>query len=103
MAPERAQGEYGGFKSDIFSLGIISFEAASGRPPFGDLKGNDVIRANEEAPISLPKEVLALYPQGMEALMEGMLEKDPGRRWDAEKVAREAARLQLEARGTGGR
>jgi serine/threonine protein kinase len=98
MAPERGDGEYGGFKSDLFALGIIAFEMAVGRAPFPDLKGSDVIQANRERAIELPPEVLERYPPGMAALIAGLLEKDPIRRWDAERVVREVVKLQYDAR-----
>lgn len=96
MAPERGNGDYGGFKSDIFSLGVITYEMVVGSPPFPELKGNDVVQANREIKISLPAENLKSYPQGMEALFAGMIEKDPRRRWEAERVVREVAKLQLD-------
>jgi serine/threonine-protein kinase len=98
MAPERGDGEYGGFKSDLFALGIIAFEMATGRAPFPDLKGNDVIQANRERTVQLPPEVLERYPAGMAPLITGLLEKDPVRRWDAERVVREVVKLQYDAR-----
>jgi serine/threonine protein kinase len=98
MAPERSKGEYGGFKSDIFALGIITYEMTVGEPPFPELKGNDVIQANREQRISLPADLLQEYPVGMQALVSGMLEKDPLRRWDSERVLREVVKLQFDAR-----
>ncbi len=103
MAPERGKGEYGGFKSDLFSLGVITFEMAVGQPPFPELKGNDVIQANRELKIALPAEVLKRYPPGMDVLLANMVEKDPHRRWDAERVVREVVKLQFDMRMAAGK
>jgi len=98
MAPERTSGEYEGFKSDIFALGIITYEMAVGRPPFPELKGTDVIEANREQPIALPADAAERFPPGMKALLAGLVHKDPSRRWDAERVVREVVKLQFDAK-----
>jgi hypothetical protein len=98
MAPERTTGEYEGFKSDIFALGIITYEMAVGRPPFPELKGTDVIEANREQPIALPADAARRFPPGMKALLTGLVQKDPSRRWDAERVVREVVKLQFDAK-----
>lgn len=103
MAPERSQLDYGGFKSDVFSLGVILYEMATGKPPFPELKGNEVIKANREERIVFSPQVRGQYPPGMISLLEGMLEKDPVRRWDCERVIREVARLQQEQRAQSAR
>jgi serine/threonine-protein kinase len=98
MAPERASGEYGSFKSDIFALGVISYELAVGQPPFPDLKGQDVIEANRTRGIGLPPDVAVGFPEGMGRLLQGMVEKDPARRWSADKVVSEVMKIQFDAR-----
>merc|ERR1719469_1023861 len=37
MAPERCMGEDYDFKSDVWSVGMVIFEMASGRYPFADI------------------------------------------------------------------
>jgi hypothetical protein len=98
IAPERGKGGYGGFKSDVFGLGIITYEMAVGRPPFPELKGSDVIQANRELRVSLPADVAKRFPTGMGALLDGMLQKDPQLRWDAERVVMEVVKLQFDAK-----
>ena len=69
----------------------------TGEPPFPELKGGDVVRANRECDINVMPHFWKGYPQGMERMLRGMLEKDPARRWDAERVLREVMKLQLGA------
>ena len=103
LAPERTKGEHGGPQSDIFALGIIAYEMVTGSAPFPDLQGEAVMDANRTEPIVPPPEALLSYPHGMDVLLAGMLEKDPHRRWDADRILRELVKLQfdaqLEARG----
>ena len=98
LAPERGEGQRGGPRSDIFSLGLIAYEMVCGETVFPALKGKGLLAAYRKTPVRLPPSELARFPEGFASLVEGMLEINPERRWDAERVIREVVRLQFEYR-----
>ena len=81
IAPERARGEVPGPPSDLWSLGATLFTAVEGRPPYD--KGDAlptltaVITADHEP-------FVASGP--LAPVLEGLLDKDPDRRYDAERA-----------------
>jgi serine/threonine protein kinase len=96
LSPERIRGEHGGTPCDLFALGIILYEMVTGEPPFPELKRKDLLAANRTEPIRLSSEDLLRFPEGTERLLAHMVEKEPGQRWDAERVVREVGKLQLD-------
>jgi serine/threonine protein kinase/alpha-beta hydrolase superfamily lysophospholipase len=80
MAPEQLRGETGDVHSDLFALGVVLYEAATGRRPFGGASEADVIAAilhQTPAPIG---ELAPALPAGLDAVVARCLEKDPERR-----------------------
>jgi len=77
MAPERILGSDTGGSSDIYALGVVFFEMLTGELPFSapDVATFFVKHMNEAAP-SL-REKNPRVPAVLDALVRGMLEKDP--------------------------
>ena len=78
MAPEQLRGEAATFRSDVWSLGVLLFEMASGRLPFTAGSGSE-LAANilkDTAP-ALPDRVSA----SLRSIIERCLSKEPGRRY----------------------
>src|SRR3954454_22474046 len=78
IAPERARGDVPGPASDLWSLGATLFTAVEGRPPYD--KGQPLptltaVVTGEHEPF------VAAGPLG--PVLDGLLEKDPDRRYDA--------------------
>src|SRR4051812_19882759 len=96
IAPERARGEVPGPPSDLWSLGATLFTAVEGRPPYD--KGQPLptlteVVTGEHAPFVAAG---ALAP-----VLDGLLDKDPTRRYDAATACAELKRVLAEEPATG--
>ena len=86
MSPEQLRGDALTGASDVFSLGIVLYELATGRHPFEakyTWERAHAIHSREPAP---PASINAAIPSGLEALILAMLAKDPSARPSAPKV-----------------
>ena len=87
MAPEQARCEAVGSPADLFSLGIVLYELATGRHPFEAASAVGTLNALiEQQPLS-PSRLNPKLAGALEGLMLRMLEKDPRRRPPADEVA----------------
>jgi tetratricopeptide (TPR) repeat protein len=99
MSPEQALGREVDARSDIFSLGIVLFEMATGQRPFSTknpLETLDRIAHAEPEPASRlnPK-----ITSELQTTISKCLEKDPGRRYQsARELMQELASLKREVR-----
>jgi predicted Zn-dependent protease/tRNA A-37 threonylcarbamoyl transferase component Bud32 len=96
MSPEQARALPLDARSDLFSLGLLLYEALSGRSPFegsSALETMTRICTHRQAPL---REVNPAIPAPLSALIDQLLEKEPARR---PASAREVAAA-LEAAGS---
>ena len=81
MSPEQALGKTLDERTDLFSLGVMLFEMATGRAPFeGDTPAmvfNQLLNQRAPSPLLLNP----LLPTPLAAITDRALEKDPGRRY----------------------
>ncbi len=90
MAPEQARGEPLDHRADLFSLGSVLYQMASGRPPFRAAHTVAVLkRVCEDTPRPL-SDVIPETPDWLSTIIFRLLEK---RREDRYQTAREVAAL----------
>src|SRR5215203_5661855 len=81
MSPEQAMGERVGPQSDLYSLGVVIYEMLTGAVPFeaeGPLA--TAMKHITEPPLP-PRKRNPLVPEGMDALVMGLLAKNPENRY----------------------
>jgi serine/threonine protein kinase len=96
MSPEQACGETLDTKTDLFSLGVLLYEMACGRPAFGGTTTAlifDGILHKTPDPLTRVKPWL---PEGLDTIVGGLLEKDRKRRPSAGEVLKDLKRLKRE-------
>ncbi len=80
MAPEQWTGETG-YKSDMYSLGIILYEMVTGRRPYrADTPGGVFLKQVTE-PLPFPSGVVANLPKAVEGFLFKALAKEPADRF----------------------
>jgi serine/threonine-protein kinase len=81
MSPEQALGRPVDGRTDLFALGVMVFEMATGRSPFpGETPAivfDHLLNRPSQSPLTLNPEL----PPSLAALIDKSLEKDPGRRY----------------------
>ncbi|WP_428261685.1 protein kinase domain-containing protein [Haliangium sp.] len=89
MSPEQVQGEEVDARSDLFSLGILLYEAATRVSPFrGESATITVARILQVEPAPV-HELVPNLPRALSSLIATLLEKDPQKRpRDAHEVVR---------------
>ena len=82
MAPEQGMGQPGDGRSDIYSLGVMLYEMATGRLPFDADTPLAVVMKHIHDPLPLPRLVTPDLPESLERVILRALAKDPADRYD---------------------
>jgi len=88
LSPEQAGGREAGPPSDIYSLGLVLIECASGAMPFPGSAAESAVARLTRSP-----EVPESLPRGWQSLLARMTERDPSDRPTAEEVFESSATL----------
>ena len=96
MAPEQALGRTIDHRADLFSLGVVLYELATGRMPFAGGSPTEIIdRILHETPPA-PSLMNPSVPQSLDAAVARMLEKSPTFRYQTARDVETDLRLILE-------
>src|SRR3984893_1519322 len=78
MAPEILRGDSADYRSDVWALGVVLYEAASGRLPFEGRTGFEISSAIMREP---PNPLGPPVPPGLWAIIQRCLAKEPMHRY----------------------
>jgi tetratricopeptide (TPR) repeat protein len=79
MSPEQAVGARLSPASDWYSVGVMLYEALTGRRPFVE-QGWEVLQKKQEADPPAPSQLVAGIPEDLNTLCMALLDRDPERR-----------------------
>src|SRR5271156_620559 len=104
MSPEQARGMPLDARTDLFSLGTVIYEMATGKTPFGAESTADVFVAllrEDPAPVST---VNPSMPKKLDPIVAKLLAKDPAQRYaNAEALQEDLEKLDVQAAGPTGK
>ena len=92
MAPEQAKGDDADHRADLFSLGVVLYEALAGKPPFEGKTPLAVLRRVADEPHVALNHFSPDVPKWFEDVIDRLLAKDPDDRYStAAELAAELA------------
>lgn len=96
LSPEQVEGAAIDKRADIYSLGVVLYEAVCGRPPF--VGSNDMATAVQHVRgnVPPPRSIRAGIPRALEQIILRAMQRDPARRFgDASEMARALRTIDL--------
>lgn len=81
MAPEQVKGQPVDGRTDLFSLGVLLYEALTGKKPFAGDSLTAISYKIVHEPFTAPRRVDGRIPQGFEPILSKCLAKEPALRY----------------------
>ncbi len=81
LSPEQARGEPAGPASDIYALGVVSYQLMAGRLPYEAASLTDLARQQESGPPPRLADEVRDVPPALSAAVARALARDPERRY----------------------
>ncbi len=89
MSPERAQRKHVDARSDIYSLGVVLFEASTGQLPFGGELNYEILDGHINRSPPLPRALKPELSGELQRIILTAMAKDPGDRFQSAREFRE--------------
>jgi tetratricopeptide (TPR) repeat protein len=103
MSPEQLQGATVDARTDLWAAGAVLYEMSTGRPPFGDASGTQLITAILHQQPVAPRSLNGNISKGLEGAILKALSKRPEERYQsANEMASDLAELAGGGRGKSG-
>ena len=83
ISPEQAKGKFIDKKSDIYSLGVVLYEMATGRVPFDAENAVGIALKHIQDKLVEPKSLNPDIPQGLNDIILKAMDKDPNNRFSS--------------------
>lgn len=90
MSPEQASGKPIDVRTDIYSFGVVLYEALSGRLPFQGCSSSEILKAIRNLQPTSLHQIQPSVPTAMSDLVSRCLEKNPSKRFPAADALGEA-------------
>jgi serine/threonine protein kinase/DNA-binding CsgD family transcriptional regulator len=100
LSPEQAQGHPLDHRTDIYSLGIVLYEMATGQLPFDADDISALLLQQVRQPAPPPRLIVPTLPISLEMVILKALEKHPSRRFQSCRIMAEALQDALNATTT---